>query len=338
MRSKSLLSLLVITAITLSLGCGGGGGGGGTTTPATTYSVSGSVEIPNSVADGWNGSVRGAATISSLGLTAQAIGKAGNSLSEAVNVANDGTFTLTVTPDNDAIVKVSNGKGFDFRFHLGVFAANRSNVVVNASSTARAFLNWKNSWKVDLGDNDQQLANIVASITAALQAAPTGTSFEDRIVAAAEAARTALVVYQGYYDSIAASNTALENVFKAAKDISDKTTRDAKIDETKNYFSTALNSTQHISGYGLEGFLSATKSRYDRYTVNSYSFAIQEIRFTSQTTASATVSLYISVAPKSGDGLSGSFGPVSKVIGWKNESGNWKVWQDFPYLREQFGF
>lgn len=331
MRFKSLFLVLAVAALTLSLGCGGGGGGSDGATVPTTYTVSGAIAVPAAVDNGWNGSVRGA-TISTLGLKVQALGKGGTALSAEQSVGNDGTFSFSVTPDTDAIIKASNAKGFDFRFHLGVFAANRSNIAVDASSTARAFLNWGEAWKIDLGDTDQQLANIVASITGALQAAPTGQAFDDRIEASVDAARTVLSAYQGYYTSISASNTALENIFKSAKN------DPALIEGTRPYFSSNLNSTANLSGYGLENFISSTKSRYERYTVNSYSFSIQEIRFTSPTTASATVSLYINVTPKAGEGLSGSFGPVTKVIGWRNESGSWKVWQDFPYLKSQFGF
>ena len=332
MHSKSLLSILAIVALTLSVGCGGGGGGG-SSTPQTTYTVSGSIS-PTGVNNSWVPSVRGDATLANLGLTAQLVGKGNVKLSENVSVGSDGKFTLsTTTPDTDAIVKIFNSKGFDFRFHLGVFTQSRADqITVDASSTARTFLNWQKDWKVNLEDNDAQLANVVASIVAALAAAPEGV-FETKIQTAAEAVRTNLTRYDGYYNNIRDNNTALETIFMNANQ------NPGLIgDAMKAYFSAGLNSTQAISGYGLDHFITATKSRYERYTVNAYSFTIQEIRFTSETTASVTVSFTINVTPKAGDGLSGAFGPVAKVIGWSNESGTWKVWQDFPYLREQFGF
>lgn len=333
MHSKSLLSVFAIAALTLSLGCGGGGGGGGAT--PTTYTVTGSVEIPT-VSDSWKPSIRGDAAISDLGLTIQAFGKNGNSRTEISEKQNysGGQFTLTINNANDdAYIQVKNSKGFDFRYHLGYFASTRNEAIkINASSTAMTFLNWGHTdWFANLANNDVNLQTIVASITEVLKGNTTG-NMETTIVTIANAVReTIKSIYLESYNKIFTTNSALKSALATSSP-----------SNAYQYVSDALHSTKAGISISKAKLISVTNDGYTRYNVTNYSFDPKEIRFTSPTTASVTVSLSISVTPKSGDGLSGSYGPVSWVMGWKNEGTQedpiWRVWQDFPYLKSQFNF
>lgn len=334
MRSKILLSILTIATLTFSLGCGGGGGGGGSTTP-TTYTVTGSVEIPT-VSDSWKPSVRGAAAISDLGLTIQAFGKSGSlptAISDKLSYGG-GQFTLTINNANDdAFIKVSNSKGFDFRYHLGYFAQSREGTIkINASSTALAFLNWgRTGWFTDLADNDVNLQTIVASIAAVLGGNTTGNMETTIQTIADEVRETVETIYLASYNNIDARNTALKNALATSSP-----------SNAYQYVSSGLHSTKSGISISKSDLIRVTDDRYTRYNVTKYSFDIKQIRFTSSTTASVTVSLSISVTPKTGDGLSGSYGPTTWVMGWKNEGTQqapvWRVWQDFPYLKSQFNF
>ena len=338
MRSKILLSILTIATLTFSLGCGGGGGGGGGAVPPTTYKVSGTVKAPDALSAQWKPSVRGSVDLGTLVLKAAVYSAANTKISEEQNVGSDGTFSLTASPDSDAIVKVSNGTGLEFRFHLGLLAAPQVDLDVGATSTARAFMNWRQPIQIFLGDNDPVLIELAKLITDNLLAPTDAKSLEELVKATVDARRAA--------SNYIVMNTAIEGRNQELQDIFDyaaKNSIPSKLGEALDYFTANVilhlpTRTTTTSGSDI---ISATKTRYGNYNVNTYSFQKQTIRFTSTTTASVTVSLQISITPKPtySSGVSGSFGPVSKVIGWqKGNDGKWRISQDFPYLREQFGF
>lgn len=335
MHCKSSLSLLIITVlmVTFAVGCGGGGGSG--SAAPEVYTVSGKVDIPEGVNDVWKAlSIRGVATRSDLNLTVQAFGKSGTSISEEQRLNDDGGFSLSLPADNDAYIKATNPKGFDFRFHLGFFSENKTSIVINASSTARAFLNWGHTgWFADLADDDEHLKAIVASITEALGGSLTG-SMTRIIQTIADSVRGDLKDYETAYQAIIANNDSIGKALLAGN------TDATKLDDAFTFVSKSLHSTIpgiNISKSGSGGLESVTRDRYTRYSINDYSLAPLNVRFTSLKTASVTVSLFLSVSPRSSsEGISGSYSRPSWVMGWREENGKWLVWQDFPYLKSQF--
>lgn len=331
MRSASRLFLVIVGLFMLafSLGCGGGGGGG---SAPQMFTVAGNVAVPEGVNDVWkNASIRGVATRSDLGLTVRAFGKSGSPISEEQRLDDEGRFSITLPADNDAYIKASNLKGFDFRFHLGFFSESKSGIVINASSTARAFLNWNHTgWFADLADDDEHLKAIVASITEALGWQTLG-SMASFIQAAADKVRGDLGEYETAYRSIIENNSRIATALLAAN------TDPAKLSDVYAYISSQLHSTKSGITISKGNFISVTDDRYTRYTIKDYSFTPLNVRFTSPTTAKVTVSMYLSVSPKSSsEGISGSYGPVNWVIGWRKEANGWMIWQDFPYLKSQF--
>jgi len=332
MRNSSHLSILAvgILMVTLSLGCGGGGGGGASA--PVEYTVSGNVVVPDGVNDAWkNASIRGVATRSDLALTVRAFGKSGSAISGEQRLDDQGCFSFSIPADNDAYIKATNPKGFDFRFHLGFFSEGKTGIVINASSTARAFLNWGHTgWFADLADDDEYLKTIVASISEALGGNRTG-SMTEILQAIADNVRDNLDDYETAYHSIVENNSLISSALLAAN--SDP----ARLLDAYAYISEQLRSTKSGITISKGNFTSVTSDRYTRYTIRDYSFTPLNVRFTSPTTASVTVSMYLSVSPKtSSEGIAGSYGPVNWVIGWRKEVGGWKVWQDFPYLKSQF--
>ncbi len=329
MRSKSLLSVLAIAALTLSIGCGGGGGGGGGESVDSRVTVSGEVKTPATVNSNW--SVRNSiSTLATPTLTVQAFGANGTSVSDAQTIGSDGKFSLKVYPDNDCIIKATNGK-FEFQYHFGILSGAKSSIDVDATSTARAFVNWRRGYVVEMPDGDSNLSTLVNSILAALSVTPTVSGSETLFNQLKDAATMVATAYSADTSAIRTANTSLQNIFVNAK------SNPELIEGARTYVSSGLNSTAEIPRYGLEDFIAATKSRYQRYNVNTYTFEIREIRFTSADTAKVSVTLSINVTSKA-DGLTSSYGPVESVIIWKKESGTWRVYQDFPYRREQFNF
>lgn len=319
MRSKILLSVLAIVALAFSAGCGGGGGGGSST--PTTYTVTGTVDGPDTIASGW-GSVRAAIP---TGLKAQALGKDGTAKSETVSVTN-GAFTLTVTPDADVLIKVSNDSGFDFRFNIGALGSNQT-ITVNASSTARALLTWQQTNKPSL--SDAVIAQIVNAIINALKAAPEANkSFVDLVKALFNFDELKSTL-QTEYAAINTNNHKVEENLLTL----------ASMSEALNYISHSLHSTTVPApqNYGYDDFCSVMESRYEKYTINTYGFTIKDIKFTSDTTASVTVSLSANATDK-GSGSMKSYSADSKIVGWAKESGTWKIIQDLPYRADEFDF
>ncbi|HOT28671.1 MAG TPA: hypothetical protein PLU72_10820 [Candidatus Ozemobacteraceae bacterium] len=320
MRSKFLLLVLAIAALTLSTGCGGGGGGG-SSTPAS-YTVTGTVAGPDTIAAGWNASVRGAIP---TGLKARAYGKTGTSISEQVALSGN-SFTLTVTPDDDVLIKVTNENGFDFRYNIGVLNADKT-IEVNSISTAKALLTWQQTNKPSL--SDAVVAQIVAAITAALGVAPeAGKTLTDlsAITTLVNALKTKL---QTEYSAIKTNNTAVEQNLKTAE----------TLNTALMYISEHLDSTASPKpqGYGYEDFRTVMQDRYTKWTVNSYTFSVQDINFTTETTASVTVSFSATATNKT-SGANASVGPVTKVVGWAKEEGVWKIIQNLPYRSEELTF
>ncbi len=333
MRSSSSPLLITICVISLAfaVGCGGGGGGGGSAAPEV-FTVSGQIAVPDGVSDSWkSSSLRGVATRSDLGLTVQAFGKSGTAISEGQRPDADGGFSFTLPADADAIIKATNSKGFDFRFHLGFFSESKNGIVINASSTARAFLNWKHTgWFADLADDDDYLKAIVASITQVLGGNVTG-GMTDIIQTIAERVRDDLDDYETSYQAIIGNNSRISQALLAAN--ADPT----NLSDAYAHISEYLHSTKSGITISKNNFTSVTSDRYTRYTIRDYSFTPLNVRFTSPTTASVTVSMFLSVSPKaSAEGIAGSYGPVNWVIGWRKEGNGWLVWQDFPYLKTQF--
>ncbi len=321
MRSKLLLTVLGIAALALSIGCGGGGGGGGSSTP-TTYTVSGTVADPGTVDLGWSASVRGAVP---TGLKAQALGKAGTAISETVTVT-EGAFTLTITPDEDVLIKVTNDNGFDFRYNIGNIAAyNNAPIVVNAKSTAKALLTWQTN-KPSL--SDAVIAQIVAAITAALGVAPESGKKLTDLTAITTLVNGLKTTLQTAYTDIKANNAAIEQNLKTAE------TMNAAL----RYISTNLTSTASPkpAGYGYDDFCTVMQDRYAKWTVNSYAFSVQDINFTSETTASVTVSFSATATSKTTGGSASV--NKTKVVGWAKEDGTWKIIQDLPYQSSELTF
>ncbi len=320
MRSKLILSVLAIAALTLSVGCGGGGGGGSST--PTSFSVSGTVADPGTVAAGWSAAVRGSVP---TGLKAQAFGKAGTSISEAVTVTA-GAFTLSVTPDDDVLIKVTNSNGFDFRYNIGSLSGNQT-IEVNASSTAKALLTWQQTNKPSL--SDAVIAQIVAAINTALGVAPEAGKNLTELNTITTLVTGLITTLQTEYSAIKTNNAAVEQNLKTAE-----TMNAALMYVSQNLTSTA---SPKPEGYGYEDFRTVMQDRYTKWTVNSYSFSVQDINFTSQTTASVTVSFSATATNKT-TGANASVGPVTKVVGWAKESGVWKIIQNLPYRSDELTF
>lgn len=320
MRSKFLLSVLAIAALTLSIGCGGGGGGGSST--PTSYSVSGTVADPGTVAEGWNASVRGSVP---TGLKAQAFGKAGTSISEAVTMTTD-TFTLSVTPDDDVLIKITNSNGFDFRYNIGSLGSNQT-IEVNASSTAKALLTWQQTNKFSL--SNAVIAQIVAAITTALGVAPEAGKTLTDLSAITNLVTTLKNTLKTECSAIKTNNTAVEQNLKAAETMST-----ALMYISQNLTSTA---SPKPAGYGYADFQAVMQDRYTKWTVNSYTFSVLDINFTSETTASVTVSFSATATNKT-SGANASVGPVTKVVGWAKDDGVWKIIQNLPYRTDELTF
>jgi hypothetical protein len=327
MRSSfSLICLLAFALMVVGCGGGGGGGGGGTT-PATTVEVSGSVAVP-ATTSATVSSIRTAVNFTDL--TAQAFDASGNKLSEGVVVTQvpgsteKATFKLTVTPNSDVRIKVSNPRGLEFYYRVGTLA-NTTTLPndVDVKSTARFW-----AYKLMGAETDAAAAPLLKKLLELLET-PTGVSSTNTISAALEKTDEA-VGFKAVKDTL----TGVANAI-AAKNV----------DLAGGYFSDSFGASavETFKDLSKNEFIRILKYRFtdrpDKFTEMTYAFNITKIDFTSNNSvAEATVAGTLNgKTTNASSGSTGTVGPVNLNgrIFFTKEGTTWKVFQDFPYHSSQ---
>ena len=91
-----------------------------------------------------------------------------------------------------------------------------------------------------------------------------------------------------------------------------------------------------------DDFLSSMGDRFDRYTVNEFSFKVTNFKYHSDTNEMETlcsIRLNLTRKPnKSGRVASFNDAILDKTIIWKKDGETWKIYKGFPYTKEDLGF
>ena len=321
MRFKDLALGACFVASLLLVGCGGGGGGGGGGSVTTAVTVSGSVDVPAGVNETtWSASIKPA--FNYAGLTATALAESGAELG-SIAVGSDKSFKITLSrADNNVTVKVTNSKGFDFRKNYGVVGGEVVGVTVSATSTAELIL--KNYGLTANGSALTSVVNALVTTISGTTPPASGKTIYNTVIDSQDATLTA---YKTAQTAINSRNAAVETALKNA----DVTTAASYFSPNFGSTNTALQATVN-----LDNFKTVSQDRFNKYTISSYSFTITSSAFTDAETASVTISARIIAEPKAGSGGVSQNVTISPwVVIWHYENGNWFIYRDFPYLKEQ---
>ncbi|MFZ2959762.1 MAG: hypothetical protein WA705_23015 [Candidatus Ozemobacteraceae bacterium] len=327
---KRRFTLLVASlCVFLSVGCGGGGGGGTTNpvspTDTTKVTITGNVDIGNLA------SLRTEATGSGYTIGVGASRK---------EILSDGTFSVEV-PFTGSVID------------LDVQNAQSAVRTMKRITTAEAGKTISVQGKI----GSQSLSIYLLIQKKAATPADAAVMTEKDVLAQVSAADL---------QALAASISVwLKVAGNSAKSITDDTTLPLPVVTLKpgeksirdNYTAMktvfennsldSLARTQAFMEFIDKGFLdiagvskyqelaSSSQSRFDRYTVNAYSFNLKELKYTASDTIEALTSMYINVTRKLGatGGVSAAeiyVTPDPKII-WKLKDGLWRIHQGLPY-------
>ncbi len=337
MNPRSLIAaILLVSAIALT-GCGGGGGGGGSPSPtgATTSPVTlnGTVTAPE-VNDGLLGSTRGAAAgaIDFSKLTIQAEGYGSEKALSGIGAA---TFSLTIDTLTGTTTRllVRNKAGtllLARRLEGLTQGVTKDGLTVDATSTAIVALMGADP-RFTAADVEYQAAlpafqAFLASITAFLKNAASGSPLDDTgLKAQATAAGTQLRPGQ------AEITATYENLRQALED----TTLN---DETRLQTFMGAISPDFLDMAGTPSYAdleAVTRSRFDRYTINAYSFTATAFTWQATDTIKVTTEMKITVTlkpGKTGSFTSATVPKTSDVIWkWSATAAKWLIQQGLPY-------
>lgn len=325
------LLLAIVTSFSFA-GCGGGGGGGGTTGAGTTnpVTVTGTIAVPE-VNDAQLAAVRGA-TGAGIDYSKFTVGVG----TTRVTPSQLGTFTLTfANTSTTEVLDVQNSTGRAIlRKRLSGVAAGGSflNTTVDATSTAilQVLEQKPDLTETDLTGQATTLNGLVQTILTWLK---TNTSkvtpvTTDTTIVAVAGALTFQPHEKSIRDNLTAMKTAMENNNLSAT-------------ERNTAFLTHVASDfQDLSGVANYPDLSATTvSRFERYTINSYSFTVKNVRYIDASTIETETAIYIDVSRKPGatGGVSAAqinvqvAGGNPKLI-WKLQTnGKWQIFSGLPY-------
>jgi len=334
MRSKSLLSLLAIAALTLSLGCGGGGGGGSSTPIKTDTVIRGSI-----AAAGTNpGLLTSARAAVGDGIDYSNLTVAITGTSISVHPNADGTFSVTLTSLTgttvDLIVKNSAGKTIMGQRIFNVYLGEDKNPsAINATTTALLRIALDNPTygeaELDWLSKDNGFTAVLSQFLTILGNGTLGNFQTDSIVMntlpAIPNPATAVI-----RDAYANMSEIMKNNNLSAN---------SRIAQFMTYFSTNFRDTNGTLSYN--DLMSSTQSRFERYTVNGYALNIRSVKYSGDlNTIDVETQMYGNLSKKPGaDGsVSQATGYITKssdgsnpVITWKNENGTWRIIKGFPF-------
>ncbi|NLI76013.1 MAG: hypothetical protein GX442_06165 [Candidatus Riflebacteria bacterium] len=336
MNPRSMLvAILLVSAIVLT-GCGGGGGGdspaptGPTTTPVT---LNGTVTAPE-INDGLLGSTRGAAAgaIDFSKLTIQAEGYGSEKALSGIGAA---TFTLTIDTLTGTTTRllVRNRAGtllMARRLEGLTQGLTKDGVTVDATSTAIVALMGADS-RFSLADLEAQATQatfqaFMASLTAFLKDATSGSPLDDTGLKA-QATTAGSQLRPGQSEITA----AYESLRKALEDTT-------LADETRLQTFMAAISPDFLDMAGTPSYAdleSVTRSRFDRYTINAYSFTATAFTWQASDTIKVTTEMKITVTlkpGKTGSFTSATVPKTSDVIWkWSPTAAKWLIQQGLPY-------
>jgi hypothetical protein len=321
---KFVLACLVFGAF-LFVGCDSGGGGdsgtGATTAPIT---ISGNADVPVSALDSWATSIRGAFDYTRL--TARAYGVAGNLLGEAA-LKSDKTFFITLTSaDADVTVKITSVKGFEFSKVLGpVTTAGTAVGTVDATTTCQLLMHKEYGMATDTTS-----VAFTTLLTAFVNSLSVSTALNGGTIV--DALKTSQLNTMTTFKN---SQSAIKNNFAWVE----AALKARSVTETVKYFSLYYTSSDAslAATVTLDNFKTVTQDRFNRYTIDAYTFNVEKILFTDSTTAVAVGTAYIAVTGIS-DRVPRSIPLTNLRVVWRMENGSWVIYKDFPYQTSQLGF
>lgn len=329
---KRFALLCALVASLGLVGCGGGGGGGGTTGAGTTnpVTVTGSIAMAE-VNDAQLAAVRGA-TGAAIDYSKFTVGVG----TTRVNPSQLGTFTLTFgTTSVNEVLDVQNSAGKALlRKRLAGVAAGGSFLGTTIDATSTAILQVLEQ-KPDLTETDLtgQGATLNGLVQTILTWLKTNTSkatavTTDTTIVAVAGALTFLPHEKAVRDALTAMKTAMENNNLSS------TERNAA------FLTYVASNFQDLSGTPNYSDLSTTtSSRFDRYTINSYSFTVKNVRYIDASTIETETAIYIDVSRKPGATGGVSAAQINVQVGggnpkliWKLQTnGKWQIFSGLPY-------
>lgn len=324
MRS-TMLGVCLVLGVLLSCGCDGGGsdtaGSGEISAPIT---ILGNVDVPVAALDSWAASTRAAFGYSKL--LVKAYGSTGTVLGEAA-VKADKSFSLTLSaPDNEVTLKVTSLQGFELRKLIGPIGASGGFVgTVDSTSTCQHLL--QKDYGLATDTSSIPFTTLSTAFVNSMNVAPTFTN--GTIVDSLKTAQAAnMSAFRASQDTIRNSFSWIEAAMKAKF-----------LSEAAKYFSPSFTSSDAslASTVTLDNFKTTTQDRFNRFTIDLYSYTIEKTIFTDATTAVVYGNARISVTGLN-DGVKQSAYLSNQKVVWRMENGSWVVFKDFPYLTSQLGF
>ncbi|MBF0502400.1 MAG: hypothetical protein HQM09_19835 [Candidatus Riflebacteria bacterium] len=328
---KRHFAILVVSLCALLIvGCGGGGGGSNpaassnTNTNANTVTVTGNVDISNLA------SLRSQATASGFTI---GVGSSRSS------IKTDGTFSVAV-PYTGAVIDLDvrnaqnairsmkrinnaeNGKTIAVDGIIGSQSMGILLFILKSATAADAAVMTEKDVLAQVSAADMQA--LAASITVWLKVAGNATKNITDDAAIPLPVVALKPGEQNIRDNYAAMKKTFEN-----------NTLDslARTQAFLTFIDTGFLDIAGVPNY--QDLASSSQSRFDRYTVNSYSFSLKELRYTASDTIEAATSMYINVTRKPGaeGGVAAAeiyVTPDPKIV-WKIRDGVWRIYQGLPY-------